>query len=336
LERHSASRTGASIEFGYFGTTFEVWGNGTNYDWNMSNMGEDRRRQYVTRSEIGQPAFLAPLAGVELDWHDVEVRLNESEGSYMDIRGFMLRTSLPRVDTYENAIHMSGSELHEVYRDSDPASAWETMDPPTNQTTNTPFASGYYEPPVGGSEYPFNSTVLSTNQTGERLYFEVPQGTSMFQLYGTVGPDQGEYEVRLIPDRSENDIQFKPHSYNQTLTGESPIDANLQIKYAAWLDPRVNYAVELELLEEGKRTDIHGASFWSFVDTSEGRPELEDWYSADSDSGLSGGQIAGIVVGSVAGAALIGLAIWLIMRRRNRTKAAKTPVGKGDVESRST
>lgn len=98
LERHSATRTGASIEFAYFGRTFEVWGNGTDYDWTMSNRGEDGGSRYVTRDEIGQPAMLAPLSGVDLDWHEVEVRLNESEDSYLDIRGFMLRTELPRVE----------------------------------------------------------------------------------------------------------------------------------------------------------------------------------------------------------------------------------------------
>ena len=60
------------------------------------------------------------------------------------------------------------------------------------------------------------------------------------------------------------------------------------------------------------------------------RPELDDWYPENSNSGLSGGQIAGIVVsqlfstctipdtqvGSVAGAALIGLVIWFLLRRR--------------------
>lgn len=164
---------------------------------------------------------------------------------------------------------MSGSWLHDHYRQSDPAGAWETMEPPTNQTTNTPFASGYYEPPVGGSEFPFNSTILSTDQVGERLYFEMPYGTSLFQLYGTVGPDQGRYEVRLLSkviNVTEEDIQFTPHPYNQSFTGESPVDANLQVKYYAWLDPRVSYGVELELLEEGKRTDIHGASFWRFTE----------------------------------------------------------------------
>lgn len=168
---------------------------------------------------------------------------------------------------------MSGPELHEYYRNSDPANAWEVMEPPTNQTTDMPFTSDYTESPPDGSRYPFNSTILSTNQTGQRLYFEMAQGTSLMVLYGTVGPDQGEYEVRLIPqviNVTEEDVQFRPHPYNQTFTGESPIDANLQVKYYAWLDPRVSYGVEIELLEEGKRTDIHGASFWVFAEAQRG------------------------------------------------------------------
>jgi hypothetical protein len=254
------------------------------------------------------------------------------------------------VSGYSEVTHRSGSELHEFYRNSDPANAWETMEAPSNQTTDMPFTSVYYEPPPDGARYPFNSTVLSTDQVGERLYFEAPQGASIVQIYGTVGPEQGRYEVRLISKVTgvtEEDIQFTPHPYNQTFTGESPVDANLQVKYVGWLDPRINYGIEIELLEEGKRTDIHGASFWTFANSQSGlvvvsltpsvrllidrRPELDDWYPVKSGGGLSGGQIAGIVVserplyssqkltcqvGSVAGAALIGLAIWFLIRRR--------------------
>jgi hypothetical protein len=101
----------------------------------------------------------------------------------------------------------------------------------------------------------------------------MPSATAIVQLYGVVGPDQGMYEVRLIPkviNVTEEDIQFTPHPYNQTFTGESPVAASLQVMYSGWLDPRVGYAMEIELLEEGKRVDIHGASFWVFADASEG------------------------------------------------------------------
>lgn len=98
LESHNATRTGASIEFGYFGRTFDVWGNGSNYDWTMSNTDDGEGLQYVTRREIGAPATLATLSGIPLDWHDVQLRVNETEPSYLDIRGFALRTELPKVE----------------------------------------------------------------------------------------------------------------------------------------------------------------------------------------------------------------------------------------------
>jgi len=168
---------------------------------------------------------------------------------------------------FSEVIHRSGAELHEIYRDSDPANAWETLEPPSNQSTNTPLPNNPSQPE--GREIPFNSTVLSTDQVGQRLYFELPRKTSFVQIYGTVGPDQGEYEVRLIPTRRSinyQDVKFAPQPGNQTFTGAQPVDANFQVKYYAFLDPRESFAMEIELLEEGKRADLHGASFYRFSD----------------------------------------------------------------------
>jgi hypothetical protein len=97
LESHTASRTGASVDFGFFGRTFEVWGNGSNYDWTMTNKG-DAESQYAASQETGEPATLRLLSDFDLDWHDVTLRINETERSYMDIRGFMLRTFLPQLE----------------------------------------------------------------------------------------------------------------------------------------------------------------------------------------------------------------------------------------------
>jgi hypothetical protein len=92
-------------------------------------------------------------------------------------------------------------------------------------------------------------------------------------LYGTVGPDQGEYEVKLgapIDDFSSikgfDDVRFHPQPFNQTFSGERAVDANQQVMYVGWLDPRVNYTVQMTLLEDGKRADFHGASFWQYSD----------------------------------------------------------------------
>lgn len=97
LDRSRATRTGASVEFDYFGTTFEVWGNGTDYDYDISNLG-DHDTRYFTRNEIGDPAMFGILTGIDYDSHQVQMRNNESEDSLLEVRGFMLRTSFPQVE----------------------------------------------------------------------------------------------------------------------------------------------------------------------------------------------------------------------------------------------
>jgi hypothetical protein len=129
------------------------------------------------------------------------------------------------------------------------------MEPPVNQSTGVQFSWAWDMPPSYTADYPYNSTVLSTDQVGKPLRFSVPPYTSILQ----------RYELRLIPT-SEGKIQFQPHSLNQSYTGERTIDAIYETKAIAWLDPRATYDVEIELQEEGKRTDLHGVSFWRFTD----------------------------------------------------------------------
>jgi len=161
------------------------------------------------------------------------------------------------------AEHISATNTTDFYTDE--AGAWEVMEPPVNQSTGVQFNWAWDQPPSYTADYPFNSTVLSTDQVGKPLRFRVPPYTSILQWYGTVGPDQGRYELRLIPT-SEGKVQFQPHSLNQSYTGERSIDAIYETKAIAWLDPRATYDVEIELQEEGKRTDLHGVSFWRYTD----------------------------------------------------------------------
>jgi len=161
------------------------------------------------------------------------------------------------------AEHVSASDPDSDFYQSEDG-AWEIMEPPSNQSVGIQFALAGGELPLGGAEYPYNSTVLSTTQVGSPLRFSVPPYTSYLQWYGTVGPEQGRYEFRLIPT-SDQEPQFQPISPNQTYTGERSVDAIYETKAIAWLDPRVSYDAEIELLEEGKRTDLHGVSFWSYT-----------------------------------------------------------------------
>jgi hypothetical protein len=139
------------------------------------------------------------------------------------------------------------------------------MEAPVNQTTGTQFNWAQDNPSSYSADYPYNSSVLSTNQIGQPLRFAVPPYTSLLQAYGTVGPDQGRYEIRLIPT-SDGDIQFQPFPLNQSYTGQRSVDSIYETKAVAYLDPRATYDVEFELQEEGKRADLHGVSFWRYTD----------------------------------------------------------------------
>jgi hypothetical protein len=111
LERSRATRTGASVEVDYFGTTFDVWGNGTDYDYTISNLG-DHDTRYFSRSEVGDPVMFGILTGIDLDRHQVESRNNESEDSVLEIRGFMLRAQLPQVEWVKPWSSLNGRDSH--------------------------------------------------------------------------------------------------------------------------------------------------------------------------------------------------------------------------------
>ena len=209
--------------------------------------------------------------------------------------------------------------------------SWEIIEPPSNRSTgiHSEFEAD------GGIEYPWSSNVLSTSTVGSPVRFKVPPYTSFLQWYGTVGPDQGRYEFRLIPtgpshqEENDNDDdgsgdgasedgqpqpQFQPIPLNQSYTGQRPVDSIFETKVIAWLDPRWSYDAEIELVEDGKRTDLHGISFWRYTEMSVvvspflcsqvhmwsclwvRGAEVQDWWTLPTGDTLSGGQIAGIVV----------------------------------------
>jgi hypothetical protein len=166
-------------------------------------------------------------------------------------------------DETATAEHMSATDPESSFFQAE-TDAWEIMEPPSNQSAGVQFQLAGGELPLYGADYPYSSTVLSTSRVGSPLRFSVPPYTSYLQWYGTVGPDQGRYEFRLIPT-GDQEPQFQPIANNQSYTGERSVDAIYETKGIAWLDPRVSYDAEIELLEEGKRTDLHGVSFWRYT-----------------------------------------------------------------------
>jgi len=201
--------------------------------------------------------------------YNISVSTNSSDGSYLAIDRASIYAEVPAdqaafEDRLPVATHQSATETGFF---QDPDGAWEVMQPPSDQSVGIQwqFAGGGGTPSTRGFDFPWNSTVLSTSQVGSPLRFTVPPYTSYLQWDGTVGPDQGKYEFRLIPT-GDKEPQFRPMPNNQTYNGQRSVDAIHEVKFVAWLDPRSTYDAEIVLLEDGKRTDLHGISFWRYTE----------------------------------------------------------------------
>jgi hypothetical protein len=136
---------------------------------------------------------------------------------------------------------------------TDSSNAWSVYMPDFNNSANLNFPSVYAR-----DNFRFGPSLLSTDQVDAPLRFTVPNFTSIMEWHGTVSPDQGRYELRLLPQSPLLDFR---HQLVFNYTGQSPVSAIEEMKALAWLDPRVSYQAELRLLEGGKRTDLHGISF---------------------------------------------------------------------------
>jgi hypothetical protein len=269
LARHATNYSESRLAWSGFASYFELTGNSSNVVLGLESAADDvpdyttvSTGPYVARFQ--RDASLYPRS----DIYNVTVRTNGSETSYMELDRGLIRAVVPadRAALDGNglpvAISQPATDL-EFFQDIN--NAWEIMEPPSNQSVGIQWQLGGQQSSTSGADFPWNATVLSTSQVGSPLRFTVPPYTSYLQWDGTVGPDQGRYEFRLIPT-GENEPRFAALSNNQTYTGESSVDAIHEVKVVAYLDPRSTYDAEIVLLEEGKRTDLHGISFWRYTE----------------------------------------------------------------------
>lgn len=138
------------------------------------------------------------------------------------------------------------------------------------------------------------SSILYTNTPDASLTFSAPQAASFFVLYGAVGPDQGEFQVSLSPRQEEKD--FYPHALVRNFTANRQREANDEVLAMMWLDPRLEY--DVEITSKSDRNTTIQAIAWARAPQGDSE---ENWWSVQNERalgkpGLSGGQIAGIVV----------------------------------------
>lgn len=133
----------------------------------------------------------------------------------------------------------------------------------------------------------------------------IPPFTQIAQFYGRVGPNQGQIEILLLNDTAVEQELLDIHPLTIEVNPERPVTADGELLMVAYLDPRVAYDVELVLKEEDKNLGFDGLLVVSNFDSQEAVDNLNSgWYESynryigliEEDDGLSGGQIAGIVV----------------------------------------
>ena len=273
LNRHYSNLSGATVEWYGFANSVEIQGNQSNTEVEVVGAGDDdpdntmvyRNPQRSLIAWIVRNGFTGPSENV----YNVSISTNTSTGSYIEFDKAYVLSTVPADESamYRDsglpvAIHQSATDS-DFFRDIE--NAWAVMEPPSNQSVGVQWQDAWGELPTNGAEFPWDPTVLSTTQVGAPLRFSIPPYTSYLQWDGTVGPDQGRYEFRLIPT-GDKEPQFRPISNNQTYTGERSVNAINEVKVIAWLDPRCTYDAEIVLLEEGKRTDLHGISFWRYTE----------------------------------------------------------------------
>lgn len=212
---------------------------------------------------------------------------------------------------------LSDNTTNGFFRDAE--SAWSIIEAPTtfnltgglpnvisgpNDYVLDPEQGRYVRKSDSGTVFP-TTNLLSTKTPNALLRFTAPENASLLQWYGSVGEDQGEFGIRLIPrEEGGEGGDLGLHGMSRRASANRPVSAVEELMMIAWLDPKVRYDVEIGLLEEGKRVDLHGMVFVSFVRNASALDS--NWVKSYNDSvdlperpggsGLSGGQIAGIVV----------------------------------------
>lgn len=147
-----------------------------------------------------------------------------------------------------------------------------------------------------------NST-LRTTTPNEPLRFAVPQYTSFLQWYGTVGPEFGEFELRVLPLSPVSNATFPWDRRSYKASAERSVESGLELMMVAYLDPRVQYNAEVVLLQEGKSLDVSGMFFSTYVtDTGRLGPGnfVQEWVDRRGGAGRAGASKVAVVAAIVS------------------------------------
>ncbi|CAK9785709.1 hypothetical protein CC85DRAFT_288768 [Cutaneotrichosporon oleaginosum] len=151
------------------------------------------------------------------------------------------------------------------------------------------------------------------------VVFDMPYSTGFFRLYGSVGPDHSDLEIRVDPP-----LPGVPAGGLVAVNPNRTREANERLLFAAPVDPHTRYTVTIPL-RRGQEQALTKVDFLSGLGVGNYWPEepaVTDGLTPQTSiggRGLSGGAIAGIVIGALAAVTLL-LAAAFIYRARRKTR----------------
>lgn len=152
---------------------------------------------------------------------------------------------------------------------------------------------------------------LDTDAAGSYAQFRVPANATFVSLWGTMNLDHGNFSVAVSPPPPGATSSGKSllNGFATWVIADTPL-------FVAPLDPGTDYTIRLENLED-KWLDLASARFY-MLDPKDA-PQPDPVGGKASAHGLGAGAIAGIAIGCVLGAMLIGgLIAYCLWRRRNQ------------------
>ncbi|KAK7053007.1 hypothetical protein VNI00_004328 [Paramarasmius palmivorus] len=305
------TNAGASVELRWIGTAIYLYGNATSGSYSITvdgsaidDLPSGRDGLLGTKTGLAysnHSVILTAVGGIEISfWYaDVTIGVGYPNAS-------VKMKTIPTVNQGPDPSLFTANSFF-TYRPGED-SEWLVGAP-----FRTVLKPGQQEPE---DLTPIHEMV--TNKTGDSVTFTI-NSTSAFFLWSTVASDHGAKTVTLTPTSGG------PSKTTALDNRSSFLDFKQILYWESNLDRDQTYMVEVVLVKDDFLGVNHlGVASLDLMDggstpsssTTTGPTESASEDENNGSNDLSKGSIAGIAVGVILGAVLLGIAIWMWRRRR--------------------
>ncbi|GMK59044.1 hypothetical protein CspeluHIS016_0700590 [Cutaneotrichosporon spelunceum] len=158
------------------------------------------------------------------------------------------------------------------------------------------------------------NVLFDTSQHSVIATFDMPYSTAFFYLYGSVGPDHSDLDIRFDPP-----LPGVPAGSAAGIKPVRSVGAQDRLLFVAPVDPNSRYKVIIPL-RKGQVQALSRVEFLSGLGITSWPVDPTLATGLGGHQGLSGGAIAGIVIGALA--LLFALLAAFIYRSRRKTRRA--------------